>query len=132
LALSAGVPARIAEALLADFEEMGLIAHGKGEAIKLAVPLAAFRSGARELVSKVKTFAFEGERKLKLVAEYAHTPDCRSVFIRRYFGENDPPRCGNCDRCRPAAVVAPPLAPAPGPSRRRKRRRRRKRPSSGG
>src|SRR5262249_32950773 len=63
LATSAAVPARIAEALLLDLEEAGLIEHSKG-AIKLAVPLAAFRTGARDLVAKVKTFRFEGERKL--------------------------------------------------------------------
>ncbi|NOT39970.1 MAG: ATP-dependent DNA helicase RecQ [Alphaproteobacteria bacterium] len=105
LAVSAGVPQRIAEALLVDLEEAGWIAHSKDGSIKLAVPVAAFRAGARELVAKVKTFAFEGERKLKTVAAYATTEECRSVFIRRYFGEDLPPRCGTCDRCRGSGVV---------------------------
>lgn len=122
LAVSAGVPERIAEALIVDLEEAGLIAQGKDGAIKLAVPLAAFRAGARELVAKVKTFAFEGERKLKTVASYATTEECRSVFIRRYFGEDMPPRCGTCDRCRGGrAASAEPVQP---PARRRRRRRR--------
>lgn len=129
LAASAAVPVRIAEALLIDLEEAGLIEHGKSGAIKLAVPLAAFRSGARELIAKVKTFRFEGERKLKTVAGYATTPDCRSIFIRRYFGEANPPRCGTCDRCRATSIVAaqPAVTPTRPPSSRRPRRRRRQR-----
>ena len=135
LATSAAVPARIAEALLIDLEEAGLITQGKAGAIKIAVPLEAFRAGARELVAKVKTFLFEGERKLKTVAAYATTDECRSVFIRRYFGEDLPPRCGTCDRCRARSVVAaqPPMPttpPSDPPKRRRRRRRRRKTPPS--
>jgi ATP-dependent DNA helicase RecQ len=103
LAISAGVPQRIAESLVVDLQDAGLIAQGKDGAIKLAVPVAAFRAGARELVAKVKTFRFEGERKLKTVAAYATTDECRSIFIRRYFGEDLPPRCGTCDRCRASA-----------------------------
>jgi len=43
----------------------------------------------------------EDAHRLRAVAEYAHTDECRSVFIRRWFGEENPPKCGNCDRCRP-------------------------------
>jgi RecQ zinc-binding len=100
------VPQRIAESLIVDLQDAGLIAQGKDGAIKLAVPVAAFRAGARELVAKVKTFRFEGERKLKTVADYANTNECRSIFIRRYFGEDLPPRCGTCDRCRASAGPA--------------------------
>ncbi len=132
LAVSAGVPQRIAEALLVDLEEAGLIAHGKDGAIKLAVPVAAFRAGARDLVAKVKTFAFEGERKLKTVASYATTEECRSVFIRRYFGEDLPPRCGTCDRCRGSGVVAAREEIVVKRPAGKRRRRRRGRPSAAG
>jgi superfamily II DNA helicase RecQ len=100
-----------------------LIAQGKEGAIKLAAPIAAFRAGARDLVAKVKTFLFEGERKLKTVASYANTEECRSVFIRRYFGEELPPRCGTCDRCRAGVVVVREEAAVKKPARRRRRRR---------
>jgi hypothetical protein len=33
----------------------------------------------------------------------ARPEDCRSRFLRRWFGETDPPRCGRCDRCISAA-----------------------------
>jgi ATP-dependent DNA helicase RecQ len=100
LALSAGVSVRIGEALLADLEEAGLVERDEGSHISLAVPPESFRAGAAELVAKLTRFRLEGERRLALVAEYAQTEACRSVFLRRYFGEEDPPRCGICDRCR--------------------------------
>ena len=62
---------------------------------------------------ELKTFRYEGERRLRLISDYAHSKECRSVFIRRYFGEDYPPRCGTCDRCRAERVVAEPAGPAP-------------------
>jgi len=125
LAFSAGVPARIGVALLSDLEQAGLIERDQDGNIAIAVSLDAFRAGARDLVAKVKTFRFEGERKLKTVADYARTDDCRSVFLRRYFGEEHPPRCGICDHCRAAGV-------APEKTSGKRRRRRRRRPSARG
>ena len=42
----------------------------------------------------------------------AHRSHWRSVFLRRYFGEDYPPRCRTCDRCR-ADSVAPTVACGP-------------------
>jgi ATP-dependent DNA helicase RecQ len=106
LALSAGVPARICDALLSDLESVGLIERDESRGIIVAVQPERFRAGAAEIVAKLKGFRYEGERKLAVVAEYARSDECRSVFLRRYFGEENPPRCGTCDRCR-ARVVAP-------------------------
>jgi ATP-dependent DNA helicase RecQ len=100
LAYSAGVPGRIAEALLSDLEQAGLVERDEEDRIVIAAPLEIFRAGARDLVAKLKTFRFEGERRLRTVADYARSKECRSVFLRRYFGEENPPRCGTCDRCR--------------------------------
>jgi ATP-dependent DNA helicase RecQ len=105
LAYSAGVPARICEVLLSDLEEAGLIERDKHDRIRIIVPPKNFAAGLHELVAKLKTFRFEGERRLRLVAEYARSTECRSVFIRRYFGEAHPPRCGTCDRCRADRVT---------------------------
>jgi ATP-dependent DNA helicase RecQ len=112
LAYSAGVPARIGEALLSDLEQAGLIERDEDGHIVIAVPLGAFHAGARDLVAKLKTFRFEGERRLRLVANYARSEDCRSVFIRRYFGEEHPPRCGTCDRCRADRAGVTPAGPS--------------------
>jgi ATP-dependent DNA helicase RecQ len=122
LAYSAGVPARIGEVLLSDLEEAGLIERDQGGGIAIAVPPSEFAAGVRELVAKLKTFHFEGERRLRLVADYAQSKECRSVFIRRYFGEEHPPRCGTCDHCRTGATAVP--VQERQPRRRRARRRR--------
>jgi hypothetical protein len=100
LAYSAGVPARIGEVLLSDLEQAGLVERDQVGRIIVAVPVDTFHAGARDLVAKLKTFRYEGERRLRVVADYAQSEECRSVFIRRYFGEEHPPRCGTCDRCR--------------------------------
>jgi len=106
LAYSAGVPVRIAEVLLSDLEQTGLVRRDQEGGIIVGVPLEIFRAGARDLMAKLKTFRYEGERRLRAVADYAQSEECRSVFLRRYFGEEQPPRCGNCDRCRAIDAAA--------------------------
>lgn len=112
LAYSAGVPSRIGEVLLSDLEQAGLVERNQQGRIVVAVPLETFRTGARDLVAKLKTFRYEGERRLRAVADYAQTEECRSVFLRRYFGEENPPRCGTCDRCRASRAPARRTAPS--------------------
>ena len=46
--------------------------------------------------------------KLKLMIEFAYARTCRQQAILRYFGESDPPRCGNCDICLETAGPARP------------------------
>jgi ATP-dependent DNA helicase RecQ len=113
LAYSAGVPTRICEVLLSDLEEAGLIERDQDGGVVIVAQPEAFRTGVRDLVTKLKTFRYEGERRLRLLVDYAHSTECRSVFIRRYFGEDYPPRCGTCDRCRAERVAAEPASPAP-------------------
>ena len=86
--------------LLSDLEEAGLIERDQEGGINIVVPPESFKAGVRDLVAKLKTFRYEGERRLRLLADYAQSKECRSVFLRRYFGEEHPPRCGTCDRCR--------------------------------
>jgi ATP-dependent DNA helicase RecQ len=131
LAYSAGVPARIGEALVSDLEQAGLIERDRAGGITVAVPIEAFRAGARDLVAKLRTFRYEGERRIATVAQYARSEECRSVFLRRYFGEDQPPRCGICDRCRAIGAAAEPAGPsrASPPARARRRRSRRRRPA---
>jgi ATP-dependent DNA helicase RecQ len=106
LAYSAGVPARICEVLLSDLEEAGLTARDEEGGVSIAVSPESYKAGVRDLVAKLKTFRYEGERRLRLIDDYARSFECRSVFIRRYFGEDDPPRCGTCDRCRADRIGA--------------------------
>src|SRR6185312_6179099 len=113
LAYSAGVPARICEVLLSDLEEAGSVERDKDGGIAIVVPPEAFKAGVRDLVTKLKIFRYEGERRLRLIADYANSEECRSIFIRRYFGEEYSPRCGTCDCCRADRVVAEPPSRAP-------------------
>lgn len=127
LAYSAGVPPRIGEVLLSDLEQAALVERDSEGHINVAVPLEIFRTGARDLVAKLKTFRNEGERRLRAVAHYAQSEECRSVYLRRYFGEEDPPRCGTCDRCR--AIRAAVTRSSSRASRSRKARRTHDRPT---
>ena len=99
--------------LLSDLEEAGSVERDKEGSIAIVVPPEAFKTGVRDLVTKLKIFRYEGERRLRLIADYANSEECRSVFIRRYFGEDYPPRCGTCDRCRADRAVAKHASPAP-------------------
>ncbi|MFW6347258.1 MAG: RecQ family ATP-dependent DNA helicase [Cyclonatronaceae bacterium] len=38
-------------------------------------------------------------KKLAHIKGYAETQECRSQYLQRYFGEQHPPACGNCDNC---------------------------------
>jgi ATP-dependent DNA helicase RecQ len=137
LAYSAGVPARICQVLLSDLEEAGSVERAEDGGIAIVVPPKTFKAGVRDLVTKLKIFRYEGERRLRLIADYAHSEECRSVFVRRHFGEDYPPRCGTCDRCRADRVVTEQESPAPisrpkseprrqGPRRSRTRKARRR------
>jgi hypothetical protein len=99
--------------LLSDFDEAGSVERDKDGSIAIVVSPEAFKTGVRDLVTKLKIFRYEGERRLRLIADYAHSEECRSVFIRRNFGEEYPPRRGMCDRCRADRVAAGQASPAP-------------------
>ncbi|MBO0753237.1 MAG: RecQ family ATP-dependent DNA helicase, partial [Bradyrhizobiaceae bacterium] len=114
LAYSAGIPLRIGEILVSDLEQAGLVERDHEGHIAMA-PLEVFTAGARDLVTKLKVFRFESERRIGAVGGYAQSDECRSAFLRRYFGEEHPPRCGVCDRCRATGVSV-----ARGPSRDRR------------
>lgn len=113
LAHSAGAPARICDVLLSDLEEAGSVERNHDGSIAIVVPPETFKSGVRDLVVKLKTFRYEGERRLRFIADYANSKECRSVFIRPYFGEDFPPRCRTCDRCHADRAVAEQESPVP-------------------
>jgi ATP-dependent DNA helicase RecQ len=138
LADSAGVPVNAARSLCARLEELALVEQTGDKEWSISAALDAFEAGAEDLARRLDIERLADERRLDVVREYAATSDCRSVFLRRYFGEDNPPRCGVCDRCRAAALDAPrPPSPradsgeagraaAAEPRRRRRRRRRRR------
>jgi len=110
LAHSAEVPANAAKSLCARLEELALVEQTPDKEWSIAVPLDVLESAAEDLARRLDVERLADERRLAAVQDYAATSDCRSVFLRRYFGEEDPPRCGVCDRCRAARARAQPRA----------------------
>jgi len=100
LAVAAQLPLNACAALCAELEEAGLLRQ-EGGGYRVAVGPDELASGAADLAGRLETLRREDRRRLESVEGYATTTGCRSVFIRRYFGEEDPPRCGRCDRDHP-------------------------------
>lgn len=139
LALSAGVPATVAKVVCAQLEQLGLVELEESRWRALAEP-AATVAGTDDLAQRFEVRRREDARRLASIAGYAATEDCRSVYIRRWFGEDNPPRCGKCDRDRRMKKLRETVAGAVEraeraadragggePPRRRRRRRRPKR-----
>jgi ATP-dependent DNA helicase RecQ len=133
LALSAELGPRVAAALVARLEEAALVVRCDSE-IRPAGDGAGIEERARLLAGQFETLRTQDGRRLDSIAEYAAAGNCRAVFLRRYFGEEDDEPCGLCDTCqrRPArpdrffAPLAPakqPAAPARPHARRRRGRR---------
>lgn len=60
------------------------------------------RRKAADVQIDQKAYRFRKEqfiKRAKAMLGYMATPDCRSSFIARYFGEASPEDCGICDRC---------------------------------
>ena len=68
---------------------------------------------ARQRLSEVEESRRAGERaRLTALGGLVETPACRRALLLRYFGENPPEQCGNCDNCLspPQGVDATELA----------------------
>lgn len=59
---------------------------------------------SRKKIEGYRSRLFE---KLRLMARYAETEECRERFLRIYFGETDAGLCGHCDRCLDREKPAP-------------------------
>ncbi|HZK62901.1 MAG TPA: C-terminal helicase domain-containing protein, partial [Puia sp.] len=60
------------------------------------------RRKAADVQIDQKSYRFRKEqfiKRAKAMLGYMATPDCRSSYIARYFGEASPEDCGICDRC---------------------------------
>ncbi len=134
LALSAQVQQVTAHAAIAALEEMGVVERLATAEFRSLVDEESFGQSAGDLIERYRVLRMQDERRLKMVAMYAESEMCRSVFLRSYFGEQDPPECGTCDRCdpRPRTIrlsVTRARKPdrreaGPGPGKKKRRRRR--------
>lgn len=99
LALSAHVPQNRTRVVLKLLQDLGFASETEsGQYVR--------RPDGPSLVDVERAAAmFDVQRvldrhRLDEMVAYATTTECRSRFIRLYFGEEDPPRCGKCDNDR--------------------------------
>src|SRR5207249_3777040 len=87
--------------------EAGVCERVGGGRIHPTVPLDTLVERVESLRSRFEILRREDARRLRAVVEYANDTGCRSVALRRYFGDEDTTPCGRCDLCRASGVAAP-------------------------
>ena len=100
LALSAGQAQTTARSMCAELEQVGLLHRDEKRRYVLLKSPAELIAGTTDLAKRFENLKEEDEKRLLAMHDYATSEECRSRFIRRWFGEEDPPECGRCDRCR--------------------------------
>jgi ATP-dependent DNA helicase RecQ len=104
LALSAGVSQRAASSLVTTLVEAGICERVKDRRVHATGPLDTLVERVEGLRSRFEVLRREDARRMRAVVEYASEPECRSIALRRYFGDTDPTPCGRCDLCRTHGV----------------------------
>jgi ATP-dependent DNA helicase RecQ len=107
LALSAGISQRAASSLVTTLVEAGICERVDGDRIHPTVPLDTLVERVASLRSRFEVLRREDARRLRAVVEYANEAGCRSVALRRYFGDEDATPCGRCDLCRTQGIAPP-------------------------
>ena len=107
LALSAGISQRAATSLVTVLVEAGLLERVDDGRVRAIGELDTLVERVEGLRGRFEVLRREDARRLKAMVEYADERTCRSVALRRYFGEEDPPACGRCDLCRANGVAQP-------------------------
>ncbi len=118
LALSAGISQRAASSIVTALVEAGISERVGDGRIHALGPLDTLGARVESLRDRFEVLRREDGRRLKAVVDYANEPTCRSVALRRYFGDEDSQPCGRCDLCHEHGVVT-----GRGPNRRRRRGR---------
>lgn len=108
LAPSAAVPMGATRAVVTQLEEMGALTRDAKRRFVVAVSAEELTEMGTTLARLLHTKLREDIERLGRIEAYAHTQECRSVFIRREFGEEDPPVCGICDACTLGREAATP------------------------
>ena len=98
----AGLP----KSIEAYYQETGRAGRDGDPATALMLWGAEDFARARQRLGELDEARIPGERKrLDALAGFVESAGCRRALLRRHFGEDPPPRCGNCDNClSPPAV----------------------------
>src|SRR5581483_768328 len=107
LALSAGISQRAASSIVTALVEAGICERVDAGRIHALGPLETLVERVESLRERFEIIRREDGRRLKAVVDYVNERECRSVALRRYFGDPDPAPCGRCDLCRAHGVAAP-------------------------
>ena len=91
----------MARSVCAQLEQLGTVAKVDRSHYEAQVKPEAIADVIGDLASRVEIERRCDVRRLRALTEYAETEECRSIFLRRWFGEDNPPICGNCDICAP-------------------------------
>ncbi len=115
LALSAELGPRVTQALLGKIEEAGLVECDDAGIHVLAK--GTIEEDTRGLSGQFERLRRQDSRRMDAIEEYAAETECRTIFLRSYFGEEVDESCGLCDICRgspkrPAGFFAPVALPA--------------------
>jgi len=100
LALSAGISQRAASSLVTTLVEAGICERADEKRVHAIGPLDTLVERVEGLRGRFEVLRREDARRLRAVTEYAEESECRSVAVRRYFGDEDAQPCGRCDLCR--------------------------------
>lgn len=88
---------------LAQLHTLGLIRYMRSQS-KNQITLLRERVPEQNFTIDMKSYMFRKEKALArmnaMVAYLGEDVQCREMFIRNYFGENQTEPCGHCDRCR--------------------------------
>jgi ATP-dependent DNA helicase RecQ len=107
LALSAGISQRAASSIVTALVDAGICERADDNRIHALGPLDTLVDRVESLRTRFEVLRREDARRLRAVVEYAGETSCRSVALRRYFGDDDPTPCGRCDICRTQGVQGP-------------------------
>jgi ATP-dependent DNA helicase RecQ len=99
LALAAHTRATYATSLLGELRDLGLVEETENRRWRPAAEAKSVAETARAAAIRYETLRIADKRRLQQVVDYACAETCRSVYLRQYFGDPDPPKCGRCDVC---------------------------------
>ena len=103
LALSAAVQKTSCRALCHRLEEAGLVAKNDDGKLTVKVSSKKLRAAVAELGERFQIVQRGDIKRLNLMADYAQSTMCRSVYLNNCFDDNGASDCGVCDRCKARA-----------------------------
>ena len=105
IAGAASLGLRKTQVLLQHLCDAGMLAEGEdGFALTGAVPSP---DDIDVIVRSYVVRRAEDRRRLEAVVRYCESTMCRARILASYFGDDAPPSCGRCDRCRRAKTARP-------------------------